>query len=144
MTAVITKKKLGLNWTAATVVLGMFAATAAAQQPPPAPAAPAKVLPKAPAAKKAPAAAPAAPAAPAKVEAPAAPKAAKAKAAKATEPSPCKGLSEVACKAKADTCGWIVPKNANKKTGVVDKPYCRKVAGIAKKKVDAAAPPAKK
>lgn len=148
MTAVITKKKLGLNLAAATVALGMFAATATAQQPPPAPAAPAapaKVLPKAPAAKAPVAKAPAAaPAAPAKAEAPVAPKAAKAKVAKATEPSPCKGLSEAACKAKADACGWIVPKNANKKTGVVDKPYCRKVAGIAKKKVDAAAPPAKK
>ena len=121
-----TTKLFGFGLMAATVALGLFAAGASAQQPPPAPAAPAKVLPKT---------APPPPAVKALAPAPVAPKAAVAKAA---DPSPCKGLVEAACKTKADVCGWIVPKKLDAKTGTADKAYCRKVAGIAKK-VDPAA-----
>lgn len=64
--------------------------------------------------------------APAKAAAPA-----KAKAAA----SPCKGLDEKSC--KGDTqCGWIVPKKVDAKTGKVDNPYCRKIAGVAKTAAD--------
>ncbi len=48
----------------------------------------------------------------------------------------------MACKAKADACGWIVPTKIDAKTGKPDKAYCRKVAGIAKKTAPAAAKPA--
>jgi hypothetical protein len=34
-------------------------------------------------------------------------------------PSPCKGLDEKACKAKAADCAWVVPKKGKQK------PYCR-------------------
>ena len=122
-----TTKMFGLGLVAATAALSLLASGASAQQPPPATAAPAKVVPKT---------APTPP--PAKVEAPAK-VVPKGTAAKAAEPSPCKGLAEAACKAKTDVCGWIVPTKADAKTGAVDKPYCRKVAGIAKKTVPATA-----
>jgi len=115
----------GLSLTAAAVALGLFAATVSAQDKP-------VVKPAVPAA------APAAPAAakPAATIAPASPVAAKPVEKKAAAPSPCKGLDEPACKGKADACGWIVPTKIDAKTGKPDKPYCRKIAGIAKKKVD--------
>jgi hypothetical protein len=53
--------------------------------------------------------------------------------------SPCKGLSESSCKGNK-VCGWIVPKKKVDKRGRKLKPYCRKVAGIAKKKKTAATP----
>lgn len=117
----MTTKIFGLGLVAATAAFSLLTVGASAQQPPPAAAAPAKVAPKS---------APTPP--PVKVEAPAkvAPKAA---AAKAADPSPCKGLVETACKAKAELCGWIVPTKVDAKSGAADKAYCRKVAGIAKK-----------
>ena len=48
-------------------------------------------------------------------------------------PSPCKGLKQTACKANS-ICGWIVPKKKVSSSGRKLTPYCRKVAGIAKKK----------
>ncbi len=121
----------GIGASAATVAFALFAVTANAQEKP---AAAPKATPATKAAPATPKVAPATKAAPAA----AAPEKKKAKAA----PSPCKGLDEAACKAKADTCGWIVPTKVDAKTGKADKPYCRKVAGIAKKAADtkAAAP----
>ena len=57
--------------------------------------------------------------------------------------SACKGLDETGCKANAE-CGYVVPTKADAKTGKVDKPYCRKVAGVAVKKPATAAPAAAK
>lgn len=54
--------------------------------------------------------------------------------------SPCQGLSATSCKANK-ACGWIVPKKKVDKRGRKLKAYCRKVAGVAKKK---AATPKKK
>ncbi|MEQ1715638.1 MAG: hypothetical protein ABL907_06590 [Hyphomicrobium sp.] len=48
-------------------------------------------------------------------------------------PSPCKGLDQKSC-GGIKACDWIVPKDANDKTGKVQDPYCRKVAGVAAKK----------
>jgi hypothetical protein len=44
-------------------------------------------------------------------------------------PSPCKGLDKASCGGNK-ACSWIVPKDANDKTGKVQDPYCRKVAGV--------------
>jgi len=112
----------------AAAALSLFAMTANAQQPPAtAPVAPVK--PAAPVVTKPAVSAPAATTVPATT--------AKKPAAKAA--SACKGLDETACKANAE-CGYIVPKKADPKTGKVDAPYCRKVAGVAvKKPADAAA-----
>ncbi len=52
---------------------------------------------------------------------------------KAAAPSPCQGLDEKSCSG-VKACSWIVPKDANDKTGKVQDPYCRKVAGVALKK----------
>ncbi len=59
--------------------------------------------------------------------------------------SACKGLDQAACSSKGAECGWVVPKKVDAKTGKADTPYCRKVAGVAKKAADtkAAAPAAK-
>lgn len=51
----------------------------------------------------------------------------------AKKKSPCQGLAATACKANK-VCGWIVPKKKVDKRGRKLKPYCRKVAGIARKK----------
>jgi len=121
----------GSRAAAAVLALSLMSAGALAQQPAataPATAAPAKVAPKV----------DVKPAVKAEVKTPVAPKAATTTAA---APSPCKGLDEVACKAKADVCGWIVPKKIDAKTGKPDNPYCRKIAGIAKKTPAAAAAP---
>lgn len=124
-------KSWGLGIAAATVTVALLAAPVLAQTTPPA--APAV---KAPAATPAPPGkAPAtAPAAKAPTTAPAPAKTEK----KAAAPSPCKGLDETACKGNAE-CGWVVPTKVNKATGKADNPYCRKVAGVAKKAVDAKA-----
>ena len=55
--------------------------------------------------------------------------------------SPCKGLDEKICGGNK-ACDWIVPKDANDKTGKVQEPYCRKIAGVALKKPTAAVTPA--
>jgi hypothetical protein len=47
--------------------------------------------------------------------------------------SPCKGLDEKTCGGNK-ACAWIVPKDPNDKTGKLQEPYCRKVAGVALKK----------
>jgi hypothetical protein len=48
-------------------------------------------------------------------------------------------LDQANCTAKAGECAWIVPKKIEAKTGKADNPYCRKVAGVAKKAADAKA-----
>lgn len=63
---------------------------------------------------------------------PAAPTATKPKATK-TAASPCKGLAQAACGANK-ACAWIQPKKKTDTRGRALKPYCRKVAGVAKKK----------
>ena len=65
---------------------------------------------------------------------------------KAAAAPSCKGLDEAGCGAKTGECAWIVPKKVDAKTGKADKAYCRKVAGVAKKAMDAkaAAPAAAK
>ncbi len=78
--------------------------------------------------------APVAPAAP-KAAAPAAP-AAKTTVAPKVAPVVCKGRDEASCKTEATACGWIVPTKVEA-NGKVDKAYCRKVAGVAKKAADA-------
>lgn len=55
--------------------------------------------------------------------------------------SPCKGLDQKAC-GGIKACSWIVPKDANDKTGKVQEPYCRKTAGVALKKPAVANPAA--
>ena len=47
--------------------------------------------------------------------------------------SPCKGLTQASCGANK-ACAWISPKKAVDKRGRKLKAYCRKIAGIAKKK----------
>jgi hypothetical protein len=47
-------------------------------------------------------------------------------------PSACAGLTQSRCKANK-VCGWIKPKKAVSTNGRKLTPYCRKVAGIAKK-----------
>lgn len=47
--------------------------------------------------------------------------------------SACAGLAKSACAAKKQ-CGWIQPKKKVSKNGRKLTPYCRTVAGIAKKK----------
>lgn len=79
----------------------------------------------------APAAAQKAPAAPAKPAAKAAPAVKKAATKKVR--SECAGLAKSACSANK-SCGWIEPKKAKDTRGRTLKAYCRKVAGIAKKK----------
>lgn len=128
---------LGMGAVVATAAFSLFALTANAQQPAPTTTAPANpavvapvkpaVPPAAPAAAKAPATAPAAttPTATTKAKAPA-------------KVSACKSLDETGCKANPE-CGYVVPTKADAKTGKVDKPYCRKVAGVAVKKPAAAA-----
>ncbi|MEQ1696470.1 MAG: hypothetical protein ABL901_11580 [Hyphomicrobiaceae bacterium] len=119
---------LGMGAVVATAAFSLFALTANAQQPAPVnPAVVAPVKPAAPPAAAKPATAPAVttPAAAAKPKTPA-------KAASA-----CKGLDETGCKANAE-CNYVVPAKADAKTGKVDKPYCRKVAGVAVKKPAAA------
>lgn len=122
----------GMGAVVATAAFSLFSFAASAQQPAPAsPAVVAPVKPAAPPAAAKPAAtAPAAtaPAAAAKPKTPA-------------KASVCKGLDETGCKANPE-CGYVVPTKADAKTGKVDKPYCRKVAGVAAKK--AAAPAAAK
>lgn len=49
------------------------------------------------------------------------------------KPSACKGLAESTCTTKTE-CGWIKPKKKISKSGRTLTPYCRKIAGIAKKK----------
>ena len=121
---------LGMGAVVATAAFSLFALTANAQQPAPAnPAVVAPVKPATPPAAAKPAAtAPAVttPAATAKPKTPA-------------KVSACKGLDETGCKANTE-CGYVVPTKADAKTGKVDKPYCRKVAGVAAKKPAAAAP----
>jgi hypothetical protein len=58
---------------------------------------------------------------------------------KVATPSPCKGLDEKACGGNK-ICAWIVPKDPNNKTGKLQEPYCRKVAGVALKKPAVAKP----
>jgi uncharacterized caspase-like protein len=53
--------------------------------------------------------------------------------------SVCKGLDEVTCKAQPE-CAYVIPTISNK-TGSLDKPYCRKVAGFAYKPTKAAPKP---
>jgi beta-glucanase (GH16 family) len=55
------------------------------------------------------------------------------KATKKKAPSACAGLTQSRCRANK-ACGWIKPKKAVSKNGRKLTPYCRKVAGIAKKK----------
>lgn len=66
------------------------------------------------------------------VKAPAAPKAATTP---AKTPIVCKGRDEASCKTEATACQWIVPKKVEA-NGKVDPPYCRRVAGVAKKAAD--------
>jgi hypothetical protein len=116
----ITDIRMGARALITTVACSLFAMSALAE----------------PAATTAPAAAPAAKAAPAASAAkPAATTAAApAKAVvKKAAVSVCKGLDENGCKTNA-ACGWIMPKDANDKTGKVQPAYCRKVAGVAAKK----------
>ena len=47
--------------------------------------------------------------------------------------SVCKGLDEKLCGGNK-ACDWIVPKDPNDKTGKLQEPYCRKIAGVALKK----------
>ncbi len=141
MTAVNKKMSWGMSVAASAVALAMYSVTASAQLAPTPPAAPA--------APKAAAPAPAAPAAPKAVApAPAAPVAAKPVAPTAAKPaavvSACKGLDQAGCTGKAAECAWIVPKKVDAKTGKADNPYCRKVAGVAKKAADAKAAAAPK
>ena len=145
MNAVIKTTTWGLTATAAAaIMLSMNAFVQTAPTTPPAgtpPAAAPKATTPPPAAK--------APAVDAKTAVPAAGTAAKKPADPAKKaaapPSPCAGLDQAACTAKGAECGWIVPKKVDAKTGKADAPYCRKVAGVAKKAVDAkaAAPAAK-
>lgn len=136
MKAVNKKMSWGMSVAASAVALAMYSVTASAQLAPTQP-------PAAPAAPKAAAPAPAAPAAAkAAVPAPAAPKAAT-PAAKPAVVSACKGLDQAGCAGKAVECAWIVPKKVDVKTGKADNPYCRKVAGVAKKAADAKAAAAK-
>lgn len=100
------------------VVIGLFAAQATAQQPPAAPA-------TAPAAKSTAVTAPVTKSAPATSTATAQPKATKAPAAKAkskTAASVCKGLEQKACATKSE-CGWIAA--TKRKDGKQVKAYCR-------------------
>ena len=48
----------------------------------------------------------------------------------------CKGLDETGCKAKGDACAYVVPTKISKGSTAPDKPYCRRVAGVAKKAAD--------
>lgn len=115
----------GLGAVVTAAAFGLFTLTASAQQAPAvAPAPAAKPITPPPAAK---------PAAPAAAKATPATPATSAAAKKAV--SACKGLDETACKANPE-CDFVVPKDANNKTGKVQKPYCRKVAGVAKKAAD--------
>lgn len=50
-------------------------------------------------------------------------------------PSPCAGLARPACSANKQ-CGWITPKKKVSSNGRKLTAYCRKVAGIAKKKTN--------
>lgn len=144
----------GLTATAAAAI--MLSMNAFAQTTPPAgtppagtpPAAAPKATTPAPAAPKATTAAPGTPAAttpaPAKgvvEKAKDAVKSAKEAVAKKVAPaaSVCKGLDQAGCTAKGAECGWVVPKKVDAKTGKADVPYCRKVAGVAKKAADAKA-----
>jgi hypothetical protein len=146
MNAVIKTTTWGLTATAAAAL--MLSMNAFAQTAPPAGTPPAAAPPKA---------APAAPAAPAKTlteKAKDAVKGAKDAVTKkvddtkkaAAAASACKGLDLTACGTKGAECQWVIPKKVDAKTGKADNPYCRKVAGVAKKaadkKVDAAAKPA--
>ena len=63
----------------------------------------------------------------------AAPTATKTKTAARKSTSPCKGLSKSQCGGNK-ACGWIEPKKKVDKRGRKLTAYCRKVAGIAKKK----------
>jgi hypothetical protein len=139
MNAVKKLQNFGISAVVAAAAFSLFTLTANAQQPPAA-------APAAPAVK--PAAAP--PAAPAAKATPA-PAAAKAPAATTPAAKPattaktpvvvCKGLDQAACKANT-ACDYIEPKDANNKTGKVQAPYCRKVAGVAAKKPAATTAPA--
>jgi len=101
------RKSLGIALTS--LVVGLFAAQATAQTPPP----------------------PATKAAPAQPKATKAP-AAKAKAKTKTTASVCKGLEQKACSAKSE-CGWIAA--TKRKDGKQVKAYCRtKPASSATKK----------
>ena len=135
-----TRNSLGLTALALTCVLGFSVTASAEETTAPAAKAPAAAAAKtAPAAVKAPAAAkPAAPAAQATTKAAGTPAPA-AKVKSAAAPSPCKGLDQTACGGNK-ACAWIVPKDANDKTGKVQEPYCRKVAGVALKKKPAIMP----
>ncbi len=115
------------------VACSMFAVSALAEPAATTTAPAAKAPVAAPAAKAAPAAAakPATPAPAATAAAPAAAKPAAPK--KVVAVSPCKGLDEKSCGGNK-ACGWIVPKDPNDKTGKLQEPYCRKIAGVAAKK----------
>ena len=69
-------------------------------------------------------------------KAPAAPTAPKAAAPAKAAAVVCKGKDETSCKSEATACNWIVPTKVEA-NGKVDKAYCRKVAGVAKKAADA-------
>jgi hypothetical protein len=125
MTAVKTKTMFGMGVSAAAAALALMTVTASAQLAPTAPKAPA------------PAATPATPAAPAAPKAPVA--ATPAKPAAKAAAVVCKGLDEATCKGKAPDCAYIVPTKISKGSTTPDKPYCRKVAGVAKKAADAKA-----
>ncbi len=128
--AVMKIHTFGMGAVVTAAAFSLMTLAAAAQQPPavaPAPAAKPVTPPAPPAVAKQTTQAPA-------VAKPATPAAAAAK--KAV--SSCKGLDETGCKANPE-CAYVVPKDANNKTGAVQKPYCRKVAGVAKKAADAKA-----
>lgn len=109
----------GLGVAAFAGSLALLSITASAQSTTTAPTAPA--VPKA--------------AAPA-VKAPTAPAAAKTPAPAKAAAVVCKGRDETTCKSDATACAWIVPTKVEA-NGKVDKAYCRKVAGVAKKAADA-------
>lgn len=112
--AVTNLRTLALSAVVATAAFGLLSYSASAQQAPAPAAAPAVTKPATP---------------PPAAKTPAAATAAK----PVAKPSPCKGLDETACKAKAE-CSYVVPTAANPTTGKVPAPYCRKTAGVAVKK----------
>ena len=121
-------RALSLLVVSCAVATGAFAEDASTATKP---AAAAKVMAPATAKTTAPATAAAKPAPAAAATTPVAP--VKPMARKMAAPSPCKGLDAAACGSNK-ACGWIVPKDANDKTGKLQEPYCRKVAGVALKK----------
>lgn len=117
MTRTTSKFVAGVTALAGTLALMTFGASAQTTTTAPPPPKATTTAPTAPAAK-----APASPAAP------------KAAATTAKTPVVCKGKDEAGCKTES-TCSWIVPKKVEA-NGKVDSPYCRRVAGVAKKAAD--------